>query len=459
MGDGPLRNYDLSAEGAYVKTIDFDNVNAVGDSYSEGDIWRFVYPGMNTAPGIMPTLLVAGGTNAAATVVYIWSADESVMVPVASGANTISTVTVGGVDRKVLKVAVPAGADSATFSMKGADGAVVGSTTSIYLSLVQGAVYKPTGELADVTVSRTVEVITAPEPTVKIFLDSSSATKMVTATADYITCNTQLAVKMEPACDEDVTVDLNALVSGDSGRISDITGESVMYAPGGGGGCNNRNATEPAAGISGGGGDMYGRGGVGMDAIPTAGEDGKGGGGASCYVDGAKGGDGVVIVRISMVEDPLVSPGLFDVGDTFTRQSEEKAAAFAQEINSDIETYLSVPAGVLNRSAYRSLFRAVADGRIVKFDLTDEAAAAVKRQVDAATLEIPLAAVSAGSDDSVIIQNPTAGLWYSISSGPAMDALVEGARKMATGKTLTLEVPCLGSSGFYKVNANITGKE
>ena len=95
----------------------------------------------------------------------------------------------------------------------------------------------------------------------------------------------------------------------------------------------------------------------------------------------------------------------------------------------------------------------------MKFDLTDEAAVAVKRQVDAATLEIPLAAVSAGSDDSVIIQNPTAGLWYSISSGSAMDALVEGARKMATGKTLTLEVPCPGSSGFYKVNANITGKE
>ena len=213
--DTALRNYDLSSEGLYMKSIDFDNVNAAGDSYSDGDVWRNVYPGMSAAPATIPKLLVKGGTNVSATAVYVWSADDSVVTPVASGDNTLSTVTVGGVSRKVLKVPVKAGADSATFSMKGADGAVVGSTTSIYLSPVQGAVYKPTGELADVTVSRTVEVITAPEPTVKIFLDSSSATKMVTATADYITCNTQLAVKMEPACDEDVTVDLNALVSGD----------------------------------------------------------------------------------------------------------------------------------------------------------------------------------------------------------------------------------------------------
>ncbi|MBR2839552.1 MAG: LamG domain-containing protein [Kiritimatiellae bacterium] len=211
-GDVPLRNYDLEAEGAFVKTVDFDNVNASGDPYSDGDIWRDVYPGMSAAPGTTPTLVIAGGATAAATVVYIWSGDESVVVPVASGANTLSTVD----GKKVLKVPVPAGAESVSFSMKGADAAVVGSTAKIYLSPVQGAVYKPTGELADVTVSRWVQVVTAPEPTVTVRLDGDAAAKTVTATADYITSGAQLAVKMTPTCDSPVTVTLNASVSGDS---------------------------------------------------------------------------------------------------------------------------------------------------------------------------------------------------------------------------------------------------
>ena len=89
---------------------------------------------------------------------------------------------------------------------------------------------------------------------------------------------------------------------GGAGKASDITGESVSYAPGGGGGCNNQNTTTPADGIAGGNNDAYGRGGVGRTVAPTAGEDGKGGGGggASRSAGGAKGGDGVVYVRISM---------------------------------------------------------------------------------------------------------------------------------------------------------------
>ncbi|MBQ3342636.1 MAG: hypothetical protein IJG84_12120, partial [Kiritimatiellae bacterium] len=215
-GDNPLRNYDLSAEGAYVKTIDFDKVNAAGDPYSDGDVWRDVYPGMSAAPGTVPTLIVGGGASAAATTVYIWSDDESVVVPVASGANTVSTVDIGGETKQVLKVVVPEGAESVSFSMKGADGATVGSVANIYLSPVQGAVYKPSGELAGVTVSRTIQVVTAPEPTVTVELDGANpASKTVTATADYITRQAQIAVKMTPACDYPVTVALNAAVSGD----------------------------------------------------------------------------------------------------------------------------------------------------------------------------------------------------------------------------------------------------
>ena len=219
-GNTPTRllNYDLSAEGAFVKTIDFDNVNAAGESYSEGDVWRYVYPGMSAAPATIPTLLIGGGESTAPTTVYIWSADESVVVPVASGANTI--ITEGG--KTVLKVLVPAGASSVTFSMKGADGAAVGAVTNIYLSPVKGNVTKPSGELVDVTVTRTVEVITAPEPTVTIFLDGDQATAAATADADYVTAKKQLAIKMTPSCDEDVVVRLNASVSGDD-TLSNLT--------------------------------------------------------------------------------------------------------------------------------------------------------------------------------------------------------------------------------------------
>ncbi|MBO7684092.1 MAG: LamG domain-containing protein [Kiritimatiellae bacterium] len=226
-GDTALRNYDLSAEGAFVKTIDFDKVNAAGDPYSEGDVWRDVYPGMSATPGTVPTLVIGGGASTAATTVYIWSGDETVVVPVASGANTVSTVD----GKQVLKVVVPSGVESVTFSMKGADAATVGDVATIYMSPAQGAVYKPSGELADITVSRTVRVVTAPQPTVTIELDGANpATKTVTATADYVTRQAQLVVKMTPACDYPVTVRLNALVSGDDTLtcLQDLYDENII---------------------------------------------------------------------------------------------------------------------------------------------------------------------------------------------------------------------------------------
>ena len=209
--DGPIIPGDLSVEGAFVKTIDFDKINAAGDPYSAGDVWRDIYPGMSAAPGTAPTLLIGGGPIAETMSVYIWSSDETVMVPVASGANTISTVD----GKTVLKVQVPVGAESVTFAMKGADSAVVGATATVYLSPEQSAVYKPTGELLDVTVSRTVEVIKAPEPTVSIVFGGDLATDSVTADADYVTAKKQLLIKLVPACDYPVTVRLNASVSGD----------------------------------------------------------------------------------------------------------------------------------------------------------------------------------------------------------------------------------------------------
>ena len=150
--DRAVQDYDLSQEWACVKTIDFD-----ADQYP-GEAWRKVYLGMNAASVSAPALVVGGGALAEATTVYIWSSAEGVVVPVASGANTI--IDVDG--KKVLKVIVPAGAEGVTFTLQGVDTAAVGATATIYLSPTQSAVYRPTGELADVTVSRTVKVVRAP---------------------------------------------------------------------------------------------------------------------------------------------------------------------------------------------------------------------------------------------------------------------------------------------------------
>ncbi len=229
MAFGDSRNCDPSAEDAFVTTIDFDKVNAAGDPYSEGDVWRDVYSGKSAAPGTVPTLIVAGGASEAAMTAYIWSSDESVVVPAASGSNTVSTVDVDGKTKKVLKVQIPAGAESATFSLKGADGATVGAIARIYLSPDQDAVYRPTGELDDVTVSCVVEVITAPDPTVTISLGGLSE-DTVTADPDYVTAKKRLVIRMEPECDYPVTVRLNASVSGDDALASlqDIYDENII---------------------------------------------------------------------------------------------------------------------------------------------------------------------------------------------------------------------------------------
>jgi hypothetical protein len=88
--------------------------------------------------------------------------------------------------------------------------------------------------------------------------------------------------------------------AGGAGKSSDITGSTVTYAGGGAGGFFQSGTR--GLGGAGGGGDG-GTNGTG----PTAGTDGLGGGGGGggvqncCYGKGGKGGDGVVIVRYSVV--------------------------------------------------------------------------------------------------------------------------------------------------------------
>ena len=85
--------------------------------------------------------------------------------------------------------------------------------------------------------------------------------------------------------------------NGGAGRVSYITGSAVTYAGGGGGAVNdNTSSSGPSSGGAGGGGQG------GFTGAPTAGTDGLGGGGGGGdhppSVSGARGGSGVVILRI-----------------------------------------------------------------------------------------------------------------------------------------------------------------
>ncbi len=218
---GPVRNYDLASEGAFVKTIDFDS----GDPSLTG-YWREVYEGLG--PDTIPSLIVVGGENTAATVVYLWSSDESKVELAASGDNTIVTTTDG---RHLLRVPVPAGASSVTFTMRGATGAAENDEAEIFMSPVANAVYRPTGELAGVTVSRLVRVGPPREPTVRIFINAQDkVTDTKVAVPEYEVCENQLILTVAPTCPEDITVRIKAAVNTDDtlSTLADIFDQNIL---------------------------------------------------------------------------------------------------------------------------------------------------------------------------------------------------------------------------------------
>ena len=238
---GPVRNFDLAAEGAYVKTIDFD---AADPNAGEG-CWREVYEGLG--PDTMPSLTVVG-TNTEAMVVYLWSSDESNVVLAASGANTLVSTTDG---RNLLKVPVPAGETSVTFTMRGAMGATEGEEAEIFMSPVANAVYRPTGELAGVTVSRRVRVGPPKEPTVRVYINAQDkVTDTKVAVPDYsdeANVN-RLVLSVVPTCPDPITVRIKAAVSTDDtlSTLAEIFDANILRIanPGFGGDPSNQRVSE-----------------------------------------------------------------------------------------------------------------------------------------------------------------------------------------------------------------------
>ena len=208
-----LLNLTLEKEGVFVKTVDFDD-----DYVDDGSgIWRDVYQGMSEPPGVQPAIELPSELTATAdATVWIWSEDESIVVPYG---NTQTITYTDEYDvlqtRQALPVTVKAGESMATFKLKGGDAAAIGAVTNICMSPTRTPTYSKAGSEVRSIIRRKVRIAQAPEPTVGIYLDGSDPTKTVTATPDYVTCNTRLAIKVTPACPSPVTVSLSAAVSGD----------------------------------------------------------------------------------------------------------------------------------------------------------------------------------------------------------------------------------------------------
>ena len=235
----PLHDGNLAKEGLFVKTVDFDKVNASGGTWSEGQVWRNVFPGMEEAPGTMPALAIQGGSKAPSDIaVYVWSEDETVAVPV--GDEIQEVVGEGGKKRHVLTVHIAEGATGATFALKGADGAAVDAPADICMSPTKEITYNLAGTPTTAYVKRQVKVKEAPSPTVQMRFENNLTTHdPILAGPDYKTSQFQLVFKVVPASASPVTVTLNAKANGGSSlnALYDdnilAASESTTYNPGG----------------------------------------------------------------------------------------------------------------------------------------------------------------------------------------------------------------------------------
>ena len=113
------------------------------------------------------------------------------------------------------------------------------------------------------------------------------------------------------------------------------------------------------------------------------------------------------------------------------------------------------------QTAYKALFagKVVAiDGGVkpyaVVIELTAAAATDLQAQANAGATNV-LANISSRS----VTIAATPGLYYSIESGTTLDNMTESAtRTLATGSEVQLDMPSLGTTGFYQVLINITDK-
>lgn len=209
--DGPHATQDLVSEGIYVQTIDFDSTY----DDEEANVWREVYPGLSSVVLNTPRL---EGTGPAT--VYVWSENEDVFTPVGDG-----RVQIDG--KWVLPVEIGTGDSTVSFRMRGGT-AAEGTTCKIYMSSSTSEGRTDVGDvLENSAVSRTVRMHAAPTPTVSFRLNGEADRAIVTCPTNYYDSVGQLTVRLEPAVEHDVWVDITADLR-NTGDLSAIYGATLL---------------------------------------------------------------------------------------------------------------------------------------------------------------------------------------------------------------------------------------
>ena len=186
------RDVDLTRAGVYVQAIDLDSTY-----FNAGEgVWRSIAQGSTTADPGVPALAIEGGA-ATPMYLYVWTDDASIAEIVKGGQveeDPVDYVFIDGATRKVGKLHVYQGNESAPFSIK-ATGAV-GERTKVYLAATPTNIWNA-GGTAIVTnfITRTIQVGEPLPPGISVTANGT-AKATVTANSDYSTALVNVNVSL-----------------------------------------------------------------------------------------------------------------------------------------------------------------------------------------------------------------------------------------------------------------------
>ena len=232
--EGPILSSDLSQEGVFVKTVDFDKYDAAGDLWQPGRPWRRVTPGGYDKSCPAATLAVEGDVPAEDTIpLYVWSGNKDVFT-IEGG--SYQTINIGTTDDPnyvdVYTVQIQKGRTASdAITLRGAPGVALTATAEIFMTSTKGVVtYDAAGTPRIVAMSRPITVTEAQPPTVKIRVNNRTDTQPrapVVADADYTVPKADLWVIVEGETATKTVVDLKATVGG-SGSLATLVKNNII---------------------------------------------------------------------------------------------------------------------------------------------------------------------------------------------------------------------------------------
>lgn len=174
------------------------------------------------------------------------------------------------------------------------------------------------------------------------------------------------------------------------------------------------------------------------------------------WAAGDKTGDLVFYAQVSAVVPPSgTEPGAAVSGSPF---ADAEAATNAAN-NATVAVPADVAAALTTeqQNAYKILFHGKVGEPVngeypVTMELTGEGAATIQSSADTAAAALAAKLTDAATAAQQVTVAAVPGFYYSIESGTEVNSLAEPQqRTLATGDTVTLTMPTLGTKGFYRV--------